>query len=130
MTHPLTAATWAARGPSILTRKPGDEQPQRVDPDEEPKQTRAMVPGSTHKLLVDVEGIVAMRRQGYEWKAISKAFDCAISTCRARVREVAPDLLTTKRRGSASPKPGSQIVIRNQADADKTARIKGTGGRP
>lgn len=130
MTNPLTEAVWAARGPSILTRKPGDDRTPRVDPDEEPKQTRAMVPGSTHKLLVDVEGIVQMRRQGYEWKAISKAFDCAVSTCRSRVREVEPALLATKRRGSASPKPGSQIVIRNQADADKTAHIKGTGGRP
>lgn len=130
MTHPLTAATWAARGPSILTRKRGDDALPRVNPDETPKQTRPMVPGSTHKLLVDAEGIVAMRRQGYEWKAISKAFDCAVSTCRSRVREVEPALLTTKRRGSASPKPGSQIVIRDQADADKTARIKGNGGRP
>lgn len=100
----ITEAVWAARGPSLWTRKPGDDAPPRVGPDEPPKQTRPMVPGSTHKLLVDVEGIVAMRRQGYEWKAISKAFDCAISTCRTRVREVAPDLLTTKRRGSASPK--------------------------
>lgn len=89
--------------PSIFLHK-GNDEPARVDPDEQPKKVREMVPGSTHKLLVDVEGIVAMRRQGYEWKAISKAFDCAISTCRARVREVAPDLLTTKRRGSASPK--------------------------
>lgn len=98
----ITEAVWAARGPSLWTRKPGDDAPPRVGPDEPPKQTRAMVPGSTHKLLVDVEGIVAMRREGYEWREIASRFDVSVNTCRDRVQRIAPDLLPMRRKAVKS----------------------------
>lgn len=128
--NPLTEAVWAARGPSLWTRKPGADEPPRVDPDQKPKETRPTTPDSTHTLLLDVEGIVQMRRERYEWKVIAKRFNCSVTTCRDRVRKTHPELLAVMVRGSASPKPGSQIVLRSKADADKTARIKGKGGRP
>jgi len=121
----ITDAVWAARGPSLWTRKPGDDEPRKVQPDDEDQKTKK--PRTQKRMTVDAEGMAALRRQGYEWRAIAMKFDVSLNTCRNRVAEIAPDLFNAGMRGVASPKPASQMVIRNQGDADKTGRIQGTG---
>lgn len=94
--NPITESVWAARGPSIWTRK--DDEPAAVEPVEE-KPKRPVVPGPTHKLIVDVDGIVAMRREGYTWPSIAQKFGCSKNTCRERVQAVAPELMGQGVRG-------------------------------
>ncbi len=96
-----TAAVWAARGPSLWTRR--DNEPPEVDHGE-PIPKRPTVPGSTHKLIVDLDGIVAMRREGYEWAAIAEKFGVSSRTCQSRAAVVAPELIGKGIRGKKAPK--------------------------
>ena len=121
--NPITESVWAARGPSLWFRKEG-ELP-RVVVDVESKRERKVLDGPAHKLDLDVELIISLRRQGMEWRDIGKQVGCSMNTCRARVQLVAPELMRLNVKRTRSPRSG--IVIRTQADADKTGRIQGTG---
>jgi len=122
-TNPITESVWAARCPSLWTRKEG-ELP-RVVVDFEPKRERKVFDGPAHKLDLDVELIITLRRQGMEWREIGKQVGCSMNTARARVKLVAPELMRLNVKRTRSPR--SEIVIRTKADAIKTARIQGTG---
>lgn len=58
------------------------------------------------KIVVDVAGMVQMRREGRGWKDIGQRFDCNKETARQRVGQVAPELvLPMRKRDSAAGTP-------------------------
>ena len=60
----ITDAVWAARGPSLWTRKPGDDEPAKAQLDEEDQKPKT--PRVCKRMTLDAEGMAALRRQGYE----------------------------------------------------------------
>ncbi len=95
----ITDAVWAARGPSLWTRKPGDDEPAKAQLDEEDQKPKT--PRVCKRMTLDAEGMAALRRQGYEWRAIAMKFDVSLNTCRSRVAEIAPELMRAGIRGRA-----------------------------
>lgn len=132
MTNPLTAATFAARGPSVWTRKdPNKSAYQQAaelawEDGSQPQHKGVEVAGKGlgKRKEYDVAAMVHMRRQGYTWRQIANKLSVSLGTVIDRVKKAAPELAQPLQRG---PKAASQMVIRNQSDADKTGRIAGTG---
>lgn len=128
----ITEAVWAARGPSLWTRDdPAKSRQQQANerawesgsqPAHKGKEIKGR--GLANRREYDVDAMVYMRRQGYTWRQIALKLSVSMGTVIDRVKKAAPELAKPLK---ATPKPGSQIVIRNQSDADKTGRIKGTG---
>ena len=75
-------------------------------------------------VVVDVDGMVAMRRAGKSWLAIAQAHDCSKGTVIDRVGRAVPELLRAVRKG---PKPINQIVILSRKATDRTNSIRGRG---
>ena len=132
MTNPLTEATWAARGPSFMTRDdPTKSRYQQAAElaymdGSQPAHRGVEVAGTGlgKRKEYDVAAMVHMRRQGYTWRQIANKLSVSLGTVIDRVKKAAPELAQPLQRGV---KPASQIVLRNQSDADKTGRIAGTG---
>lgn len=70
----------------------------------------------------DVAAMVHMRKEGYTWRQIADKLSVSLGTVIDRVRRAAPELAAPIKRGA---KPASQMVIRNQVDADRTSAIRG-----
>lgn len=129
----ITEAVWAARGPSIFLREDCTKSRQQQSNEiawmngSQPAHKGVEVAGKGlgKRRDYDVNAMVHMRRQGYEWREIASRYDVSVNTCRNRVQSIAPDLLPMRR--SREPGPRNQIVLRTKADAVKTGRIKGTG---
>lgn len=69
------------------------------------------------KIVLDVAGMVQMRREGGNWKDIGQRFDCNKETARQRVGQVAPELvLPMRKRDSAA---GSPCFFTEQGAADR-----------
>lgn len=73
----------------------------------------------------DAAGMLKLHLEGCTWREVGRAFGVCAGTARDVVMEEFPHRV--KRRGEFKVKPASQIVLRNQSDADKTGRIQGTG---
>ena len=132
----ITDAVWAARGPSMWTKpdptKSRQQQANELawDSGRQPVHKGVEVAGKGlrgKRKEVDVPAMVHMRRQGYTWRQIAMKLSVSLGTVIDRVKEAAPELAQPLQRGV---KPASQMVIRGQADADKTGRIQGTGVSP
>lgn len=135
MTNPLTEATWAARGPSFMTRDdPTKSRYQQAAElaymdGSQPAHRGVEVAGKGlgRRKEYDAAGMLELHLEGCTWREVGRAFGVCAGTARDVVMEEFPHRV--KRRGDYKVKPGSQIVLRNQSDADKTGRIQGTGVR-
>lgn len=58
--------------------------------------------GLAQRLELDVDAMVRMRREGYEWREIASRFDVSVNTCRDRVQRIAPELLPMRRKAVKS----------------------------
>lgn len=98
MKHPpstITAFHWR-QTPCLLLRE--FAAPSAFVPD--PKKR------GREKIVLDVAGMVQMRREGRNWKDIGRKFDCNKETARQRVGQVAPELvLPMRKRDSAAGTP-------------------------
>lgn len=71
------------------------------------------------KIVLDVAGMVQMRREGGNWKDIGQRFDCNKETARQRVGQVAPELvLPMRKRDSAA---GSPCFFHTKGTEDREA---------
>lgn len=130
----ITDAVWAARGPSIFLREDCTKSRQQQSNEiawmngSQPAHKGVEVAGKGlgKRRDYDVNAMVHMRRQGYTWRQIANKLSVSLGTVIDRVKKAAPELAQPLQRG---PKAASQMVIRGQADADKTGRIQGTGVR-
>ncbi len=128
----ITDAVWAARGPSIFLREDCTKSRQQQSNEiawmngSQPAHKGVEVAGKGlgKRRDYDVNAMVHMRRQGYTWRQIANKLSVSLGTVIDRVKKAAPELAQPLQRG---PKAASQMVIRNQSDADKTGRIAGTG---
>jgi DNA-binding NarL/FixJ family response regulator len=128
----ITEAVWAARGPSIFLREDCTKSRQQQSNEiawmngSQPAHKGVEVAGKGlgKRRDYDVNAMVHMRRQGYTWRQIANKLSVSLGTVIDRVKKAAPELAQPLQRG---PKAASQMVIRNQGDADKTGRIQGTG---
>ena len=128
----ITDAVWAARGPSIFLREDCTKSRQQQSNEiawmngSQPAHKGVEVAGKGlgKRKEYDVAAMVHMRRQGYTWRQIANKLSVSLGTVIDRVKKAAPELAQPLQRGV---KPASQMVIRNQGDADKTGRIQGTG---
>ena len=130
--NPITESVWAARGPSIFLREDCTKSRQQQSNEiawmngSQPAHKGVEVAGKGlgKRRDYDVNAMVHMRRQGYTWRQIANKLSVSLGTVIDRVKKAAPELAQPLQRG---PKAASQIVLRNQSDADKTGRIQGTG---
>jgi hypothetical protein len=130
--NPITESVWAARGPSIFLREDCTKSRQQQSNEiawmngSQPAHKGVEVAGKGlgKRRDYDVNAMVHMRRQGYTWRQIANKLSVSLGTVIDRVKKAAPELAQPLQRGV---KPASQMVIRNQGDADKTGRIQGTG---
>lgn len=130
--NPITESVWAARGPSIFLREDCTKSRQQQSNEiawmngSQPAHKGVEVAGKGlgKRRDYDVNAMVHMRRQGYTWRQIAMKLSVSLGTVIDRVKKAAPELAQPLQRGV---KPASQMVIRNQSDADKTGRIAGTG---
>lgn len=58
--------------------------------------------GLAQRLELDVDAMVRMRREGFEWREIASRFDVSVNTCRDRVQRIAPELLPMRRKAVKS----------------------------
>ena len=131
-TKAITASVWAARGPSLWTRKdPNKSTHQQAaerawEDGSQPTHRGPEIPGKglSNRREYDTESMLQMHLAGSTWRAIGNAHGCCGNTAQAAVMADFPHRV---RRRRPEPKPASQIVLRNQSDADKTGRIQGTG---
>jgi len=130
----ITDAVWAARGPSIFLREDCTKSRQQQSNEiawmngSQPAHKGVEVAGKGlgKRRDYDVNAMVHMRRQGYTWRQIANKLSVSLGTVIDRVKKAAPELAQPLQRG---PKAASQMVIRGQAEADKTGRIQSTGVR-
>lgn len=108
---PMNVFHWK-QTPSLLSREFGCVNLRAPDP---AKRGREVI-------VVDVESMVKMRREGRAWRDIANAHDCSKGTVIDRVGRAAPELLRAVRKG---PKPINQIVILSRKATDRTNAIRG-----
>lgn len=92
---PITAFHWR-QTPCLLLREFASPSAFIADPKKRGRE----------KIVVDVAGMVQMRREGRGWRDIAQRFDCNKETARQRVGQVAPELvLPMRKRDSAAGLP-------------------------
>jgi ABC-type uncharacterized transport system involved in gliding motility auxiliary subunit len=132
MTHPLTAATFAARGPSLWTRKDPEKSIYQQaaelawEDGSQPAHRGPEMPGKglSNRREYDTQAMLEMHLSGSTWREIGRRFDCCGNTAQKATEAAFPHRVKRRRQ---EPKPASHIVLRTRADAEKTARIQGTG---
>lgn len=109
---PITAFHWR-QTPCLLLREFASHSAFVADPKKRGRE----------KIVVDVAGMVQMRREGRGWRDIAQRFDCNKETARQRVGQVAPELLLPMPK--KEPRPVNQIVILSRKETDRTNAIRG-----
>ena len=118
----ITDAVWAARGPSIWTRKEGEQPAPQPRPEAVEDKPKAK-PGVKRREY-DTEAMLQMHLAGATWREIGRAHNCCGNTAQ---KATMADFAHRVKRVRRDPQPASRLVLRTKADAVKTARIQGTG---